>query len=155
MADSAGNPEKNSAAPVVRMKGFQPRTNTPAAPPETVSAAIPEVTAKSVAARFKPAPQVATPIEVDTTPVEAAKKFDEEAAPVVSGEIVPADIDTKSIRDRFRSAAGEAAPAELPMAATAASYQADTDAQRVSRRQWWKYNLYIKSGRQAADQGSS
>jgi len=147
MADSAENPEKNSSAPVVRMKGFQPRTNTPPAPPEKVSPAVPEVTAKSVAARFKPAPPVSSPTEVDTAPVEAA-------GPVVPAETAPPAGGTKSIRDRFRSAAPEAAPAELPVATTAPAYQPDTDAQRVSRRQWWKYNLYVKSGRQAADQGS-
>jgi len=147
MADSAESPEKNLSAPVVRMKGFQPRTNTPTAAPEKASPPIPEVTAKSVAARFKPAPPVQSPIEVDTTPVEAAGR-------VVPAETAPPAGDTKSIRDRFRSAATEAVPAELPVAATAPAYQPDADAQRVSRRQWWKHNLYVKSGRQAADQGS-
>jgi len=46
-----------------------------------------------------------------------------------------------------------ASPVEVPAAAktAAADYEPDLDAERVCRRQWWKYNLYVKSGRQAAE----
>jgi hypothetical protein len=123
-SSSSDNPSASgSKNPVVRVKGFQ-KTST--APPVTASAISP------VQQVSEPAPnQTAAPAEPESVP---------EAPPP----------DTSAIRQRFPA---ETPPATEPPAAANATkpdqkYVPDNDPERINRRQWWKHNLYVKSGRQ-------
>ena len=45
-------------------------------------------------------------------------------------------------------------PSSASTPTTPRKYQPDNDQERIVRRQWWKYNLYVRSGRQAAENKS-
>lgn len=143
---------------------FKPRVSSPSPVEEAVARTMEEV----------PAPTEDVPAVEDSAvttepfeepPVTPAETFEEpfEEAPVAAlpankepdPVATPTAPNSAAIRQRFRAEPAPS-PVETAMAAPAASppaparqkYEPDSDADRIIRRQWWKHNLYVKSGRQ-------
>jgi hypothetical protein len=167
--------EQGKGFNVVRLKGFPTKKeNEPAPPSAPAPAAIPDA---QPVIRFKgrvappapaappapppPAPVLVEPIAAAPPPVEEVVPFTPPAAPRVLPAPPPqAPPPATGIRGHFAPppvpslSAPPAAPATVSAAAPAAAprrYKPDPDPARVSKRQWWKENLYNKSGRRAED----
>ncbi len=151
--------------PAVRTKGFQKPQPAPKKIVKEQAAAQPEAAASPPVAYLPNVPEV----QETELPVIAAVPPDtapaiEETAPQAPAAVPPAVAVQHPAKGGVRVSQGfakvsqtveqlSASPVEVPAAAKAASakYEPDPDAERVCRRQWWKYNLYVKSGRQAAE----
>lgn len=155
--------------PAVRTKGFQKpqpapkktaKEQVPTQPEAAVSPLaavvpnVPEVKETELPVTAAAPPDVAPPIEETAPPAPAATPATTQAAVVVQ-DSAKGGVRVSQGFAKISEAVEQrnAAPVEVPAAAktAVADYTPDLDAERVCRRQWWKYNLYVKSGRQAAE----
>jgi hypothetical protein len=116
----------------VRLKGFDLKdknVDAPPAPAVPSPAGAPRVNFRAPAAAQKPAPEAIAPTDIAKNDT-AASAPDRQAAPA----------------PRLSLDASKNAPRELQRNN---AYTPDPDDARVARRQWWKYELFKRSGRQA------
>ena len=156
--DQSGKVPANS----VRLKGFNrkdPPQNLNKAPETPVSPVEPAAT--STPPKFTASTN--TPVKEErssTQPAEekhsaeskAAESKATDAAPRVSTAFrTESSIgSTESVRNEAYTS--HASPADRVAAPRNRAYVPDTDPERVRRRQWWKYDLYTRSGRKRADE---
>ena len=151
--------------PAVRTKGFQKPQPAPKKTVKEQASTQPEVAVSPSVVRVPNVPEVKE-AELPVTaaaPADIAPAIEETAppAPAANSPALPAQDSAKGgvrVSQGFAKVSQaveqrNASPVEVPAAAktAAADYEPDLDAERVCRRQWWKYNLYVKSGRQAAE----
>ncbi len=145
--------------PAVRAKGFQkPASEPPVSkqvPPVPVAApirvefappavvALPAVVASPDVIESSPIPEDSAPLDA-LAPLEEDGPFDDSPVTFVEPEnFMPSDT--------LVAAQTPHAHSQPDGVRTPGNYQSDPDPTRVSRRQWWKHNLYVRSGREAAD----
>lgn len=129
-------PDKNR--PTIRAKGFQKPTSDPHPSPK--GAPAPAAFPKPV--DFTPPAVIQfNPIAEAPEPQPSDASFDDSPVTFIESNPIPPSNPTPTT-----VASTHSNQQDQPSA-----YQPDQDPIRVSRRQWWKHNLYVKSGREAAD----
>jgi len=169
----SADPPPAAAAPLPKALERPPAVvfkQRPAGPPPAEAAAPPQVEETAVTETpgepYEPAP-VESPEE---TPAEqyadAPAEACEEVAPggpltSIEEPVVPPPPEASTsggIRLNFRSQTMPPKVEEVPVAPASApalsSYDSDPDPDRVLRRQQWKWNLYVRSGRQKEDEAA-
>jgi len=160
--DHSGRNPTNS----VRLKGFDRKEPGPAEPPKapTVPAADPpaggaRLNFPTPSTTPNPTPsQNATPAPVTTPSKDEAPASPPAQQKPSSAANVPAGSPRIAGTFRTESAASAAsqtlrpASGSLPDRSGNAGYMPDPDPERVQRRQWWKYDLFMRSGRKLADE---
>lgn len=135
-----------------------PQQPAPSRPVEPPAAALPAEAPVSFNAS-----STAPPVESTQPPVETpapanrpeARQENSSAPASIPPKISPSE--GNAVRGHFASQNTAAAPTSSSSASPAATagpprqYRPDPDPERVTRRQWWKENLYTKSGRRAED----
>src|SRR5262245_51079416 len=163
----------------IRLKGFDRKDSQPTdaaqAPAPPAAPSEPAVSAPRLnfpapqAAAPAPAvePVVSKPADEERIPVEAAPQ---PTAPRVSGAFQSARKEVEDDPQQNTAYKSDTAAASAEASSSRATfsfqpsardlqdrrqnraYQSDADPERVRRRQWWKYDLYVRSGRKKADE---
>jgi len=147
--------------PVVRTRGFHKRepeensaASAPAKPPAEL-AAPPTVTQEIREASVKDvSSQAPAPVQDESfmRPEPVVQAFEEPPSPEISltaQSSVPTDVARAS--SSSPAATDSAASTKRPVSSRTAeprNYRPDDNPDRVQRRQWWKYNLAVRSGRE-------
>ncbi len=138
--------------PTVRAKGFQ----KPASHPHVAEKPADKIAEKGLEkAPRAPAPppklvDFAPPAAVASSPVPEAPAEQPYGDPLDDSPANFIESDPFLPPDEIE----EAVPSTHfgpPAQPETSAYPSDQDPTRVSRRQWWKHNLYVRSGREAAD----
>jgi hypothetical protein len=143
----------DSNRPVVRVKGFGkkvPTTDPPSPAPDVSAPVAPNSTNDSNARVVARAETFVAKPEYSALPPKPETLLSQDL-PQSKIENQPSHIESprtetlnhQNLRENSRGETLHAPPSKPK------TYRPDEDAERVRRRQWWKYNLFVKSGRNA------